>query len=210
MEALGFVRAVQQDRMLAHARSTEVVAVTADRDDQRVVGKAAPPQHFASLVVQVRRDLDLALGPVEPDQFTDAIVEMVPMGLRPEFHLLDRKIHASCRDLMQQWFPQVGPRFVDQRNVGDPAPAQRVAKPRAQLEASGTAADDDDAMRRAVAACVPHLRLLRLWPYKRSRERAARLLSLGAIARTALASWCLFGMAEDNTSFDAAVAAAQT
>src|SRR5262249_16164503 len=94
MEPLGLLPPFHQDRMLAHARSTEVAAVTAERDDQRVVGKATPPQHFATLVVQVRRELDLALGPVEPDQFTDAIVEMVPVGLRPELHLLDRKIHA--------------------------------------------------------------------------------------------------------------------
>src|SRR5262245_29118231 len=176
MEALGVVRAVQLDRMLANTRSTEVVAMTADRDDQRVVGKAAPPQHFTTLVVQVRRELDLALGPVEPDQFADAIVEMVPMGLRPEFHLLDRKIHASCRDLMQQRLPEVGPRFVNQRNIGDPAPAQRVAKPRDQLEASGTAADDDDAMRSALAAFVPHPGLLRLHalsPYQRNRSPAS-------------------------------------
>src|SRR6516162_4175185 len=109
MKALGVVRAVQQDRILANSRSTEVVAMAADREDQRIVADATPPDHFVSLVVQVRRELDLALGTVEPDQFADAIVEMVPMGLSPEFHLLHGKIHASCRDLMQQRLPEVGP-----------------------------------------------------------------------------------------------------
>ena len=75
------------------------------------------------------------------------------MGLSPEFHLLHRKIHASCRDLMQQRLPEVGSRLVNQRNIGDAAPTERVAKACDQLKASGTTTDDDDAMRGAVAAC---------------------------------------------------------
>ena len=37
MEAFGLVRGVQQDRILANTRLAEVVAMAADRDDQRVV-----------------------------------------------------------------------------------------------------------------------------------------------------------------------------
>src|SRR5262249_8605379 len=43
MEALGVVHAVQQDRVLANAWSTEVVAMAADRDDQSVVVEETPP-----------------------------------------------------------------------------------------------------------------------------------------------------------------------
>ena len=75
------------------------------------------------------------------------------MGLSREVHFMHRKIHASCRDLMQQRLPQVGPRLINQRNIGDAAPTERVAKPGDQLKASGTTADDDDTMRGAVAAC---------------------------------------------------------
>src|SRR5262249_48810306 len=75
------------------------------------------------------------------------------MGLSPEFRLLHLKFHASCCDLMQQRFPEMGRRLVDERHVGDVAPTERVAKACDQLQASGTAADDDDAMRGAVAAC---------------------------------------------------------
>ena len=153
MKGLGIVRAVQQDRMLANTRSTEVVAMTADREDQRVVANATPPDHFASLAVQVRRELDLALATVEPDQFADAIMKMVPMGLSPEVHLLHRKIHASCGDLMQPRLPEVGPRLVNQCNIDDAALTQRVAKPCDQLQTSSAAADDDDTMHSALAAC---------------------------------------------------------
>lgn len=97
MEAFGLVRGVQQDRILANTRLAEVVAMAADRDDQRVVAEETPPRHFASLVVQVRGELDLALVTVEPDQFADAIAEVVPMGLGREVHFMHRKIHASCR-----------------------------------------------------------------------------------------------------------------
>jgi hypothetical protein len=75
------------------------------------------------------------------------------MGLSPEFRLLHLKFHASRRDLMQQRFPEVGPRFVDRRYNGDAAPTERVAKACDEFQASSTAADDDDVMRFAVAAC---------------------------------------------------------
>jgi hypothetical protein len=54
---------------------------------------------------------------------------------------------------MQQWFPEMGRRLVDQRHVRDVAPTERVAKARNQLQASGTAANYDDAMRATFAAC---------------------------------------------------------
>src|SRR5262245_54020312 len=105
MESFGLLRAVQQDRMLANTRSAEVVTKAADRDDQRVVGEETPPHHFASLVVEIRSERDLALVAVEADQFPDTIMEVVPMGLSPEFCLLHFKFHASRRDVMQQRFP---------------------------------------------------------------------------------------------------------
>src|SRR6516165_1195634 len=92
------------------------------------------------------------LSTVEPDQFADAILEMVPMGLSPEFHLLRRKIHASCGDLVQQRLPEVGPRLVNQCNIDDAALTQRVAKPCDQLQTSSAAADDNDPMYSALAA----------------------------------------------------------
>src|SRR4029077_17006112 len=98
-------------------------------------------------------ELDLALVTVESDQFAEAIAEVVPMGWSPEFLLLHRKIHAPCRPLMKQRLPEVGARLVDQRNIGDAAPAERVAKPCDQLKASSATANDDDAVRDAGAAC---------------------------------------------------------
>ena len=53
---------------------------------------------------------------------------------------------------MQQRFPEVGPRLVDQPHISDAAPTERVAKACDHLKASRTA-DDNDAMRDAVAAC---------------------------------------------------------
>src|SRR5262249_20717729 len=153
IESFGLACAVQQDRMLANTWSTEVVTETADGDDQRVVGEETSPHHFASLVVEIRGEHDLALIAVEPDQFPDTIVEVVPMGLSPEFRLLHLKFHAARCDLMQQRFPEVGPRLVDQRPISNAAPTERVAEACDQFKASGAAADDDDAMRGAVTAC---------------------------------------------------------
>src|SRR5215475_500959 len=153
MESFGLLRAVQQDRMLANTRSAEVVTKAADRDDQRVVGEETPPDHLASLVVQVRGEVNLALVAVEPDQFPDTIVEVVPMGLSPEFRFLHLKFHASRRDVMQQRLPEVGARLVDQRHMSNATPTERVAKACNELKASGTAANDDDAMRGMVTAC---------------------------------------------------------
>jgi hypothetical protein len=71
--------------------------MAADRDNQSVVVEEVPPHQFDPSLVQVRRELGLALFTVEPDQFADAIVEMVPMGLSREFHrAVSRPAHLSA------------------------------------------------------------------------------------------------------------------
>ena len=85
------------DRVLAHAGRAEVVALAADRDDQRVVAEGA-----------LRRDLR---GPrrrgraptwtsrrvaVEPDHLADAVAEAVPVRLREVVDLVRRRC-PCCR-----------------------------------------------------------------------------------------------------------------
>jgi hypothetical protein len=56
------------------------------------------------------------------------------------------EIHAAGGNFMEQWLPQMSPRFVDQNNIGLAATTERVAEPGRKLKTSSTAANDDDAV----------------------------------------------------------------
>src|SRR5262249_60736048 len=106
--------------MLSHARRAEIVALAANGDDKRIVMKSPPWRHFMAFLVAVGSQLNFASLPVQPDHLADAVVEVVPMRLREIVDLVHSKIHGSGRDLMQERLPQMGARFVDQRDVCEP------------------------------------------------------------------------------------------
>ncbi len=146
MEALGLFGRVERNRMFAHAGRAEIIRQAADRDDERIIADDVPLRDLAAFGIDVGGNLDLLLGTVEADQFADAIAEMMPIGLRQKIHFVHGEIHAAGGHFVQQGLPQMRVGLVDERDLGLAAAAERVAEARDQLEATGTAADDNDAM----------------------------------------------------------------
>ena len=67
VKTLGLERRIQRQRMLADARCAEVIALTADRDDQRIVMKAPRLRDLLSLVVDMGSKMNCLRAPIEPD-----------------------------------------------------------------------------------------------------------------------------------------------
>jgi len=140
---------IEGDRMLFRTGRAEVVRLAADRHDQRVIGELPLRRHLVSVLVDERRDRDEALFPVETDHLPDPIPKEMPMRLRQVVGFINPEIHAACGDFMQMRFPEMRSRPFDQRDVCPVALAELVTYARGELEPTGAAADDDDAMRRA-------------------------------------------------------------
>src|SRR5262245_66558867 len=113
--------------MLSHARRTEVGALAANGNDERVVNKSPPWSHFLALLVEVGGQLNFTPLSIEADHLANAVTKVVPVRLREIVDLVHRKIHASGSDFMQKRLPQVGARFVDQRDVCKLASTELVA-----------------------------------------------------------------------------------
>ena len=152
MKAPGVGGRFQLERMLAHARGAEVVALAANSNDQRVVGEGAGRRDLFALFVEIGGDMNEALTAVEPTHLADAEMEAMPVCLRQVADLVLAEVYAAGGDLVQLGFPDVGARAVDQRDVGLAAPPQCVAEARGEFEATGAAADDDDSMQLLVFA----------------------------------------------------------
>ena len=134
--------------MLLGTRRAEIVAAAADGDHQRVVGERALRRDQPALVVVAGGQQHALAGSIEADHLADAVAEMVPMRLGEIVQRVVVQVQAACGDLVQQRLPEMGARPLDQRHLGLAAPAQPVAEPGHQLQAAGTAADHDDAVRR--------------------------------------------------------------
>ena len=67
VKPLGLQGCIQRQRVLAYARRTKVIALTPDRDDQRIVMKAPPLRDLLSLVVDMGSKMNGARPPIEPD-----------------------------------------------------------------------------------------------------------------------------------------------
>ena len=61
--------------------------------------------------------MNLAVATIEPDHFTNAVLKMMPMGLRKKIDFVHAQVHATGRNFVQQWLPQMSPRLVDQRDI---------------------------------------------------------------------------------------------
>src|SRR5207248_11707626 len=124
----------------------KVIALTPDRDDQRIVMKAPPLRDLLSLVVDMGSKMNGARPPIEPDQLADAIAEMVPMRLRQVVDLVHAEIHAAGSDLIQERLPQMGAAFVHEGHIGPFVTTQLVAEPGHERQPGRAAAADDDVM----------------------------------------------------------------
>src|SRR5450759_1553128 len=133
VEMPGSVGRIERDRMLTHAGRAKVVALAAGRDHEGVVRHASSGRDLATFFIDVCGDLDLPPCAIEPDHLADAVIEVVPMRLGKIIELVDILIHTAGRDLVQQRFPDVGSRSVDQGNSGLTESAEPIAEPRGQF-----------------------------------------------------------------------------
>src|SRR5262245_47637576 len=153
VEARGLEWRVQRYRMLAHTGGAEIVALAAHCHNERIVTKAALRRDLAALVINVGRHLDFASLPIEANHLANAIAEAMPMRLRQEVDFVDREIHTSGGDLVQQGLPKMSARFVDQGDISELAPAEPVTQLGHKLESAGAAADHNDSVK--VGALAP-------------------------------------------------------
>ena len=118
MEALGVLRRVEADRVLARARRAEIVGAAADGDDERVVGDlAARDQLLAVELVVRRRELHDLARAVEAVHAPELELEVVPARLREVVEVVLVEVHAAGGDFVQQRLPQVRARAVDERHA---------------------------------------------------------------------------------------------
>jgi len=91
-------------------------------------------------------DADFLAGAVEAVHAPETEGEMVPVALRQVLQPLGVGIEAARGNLVQQRFPQVGGRSVDQRDVRALPFAELVAQPGGQFQSTRATTDDDDFM----------------------------------------------------------------
>ena len=80
----------------------------------------------------------------EPDDLAVSIGEMVPVRLGQVIELVLRATQRASRHGVQQRFPQVGTRAIDECDARLAALAECVAKLRGKFQATRTSADDHD------------------------------------------------------------------
>jgi hypothetical protein len=61
-----------------------------------------------------------------------------------------RRIEGTCRDLVQEWFPDVRAAPIDKRDRGAPFPTKLAAEPRCQLETCRSPTYDHHAVKRLI------------------------------------------------------------
>ncbi|MCU0559088.1 MAG: hypothetical protein MUD16_02710 [Desulfobacterales bacterium] len=155
MKPIGLIPAVQEKAAVFCSRDVEIVALSADRQDQRVVrhdgsGKDLPP----SAADQRFKDNDL-FGSVQADPLSGAEPEPVTPRQGQVVDRLDTRIQGPGRDLVQERLPHMRALRVNQRNRNlRRAPGFSTQADR-KLESSRTASDEDDPMRNGAGHIVP-------------------------------------------------------
>ena len=147
VEAFGLRRRVEADRVLLRAGCAEIIGAAADGDDQRVVADLALADQQPAIVIVCRCDTHHAAFAVQTGHAAQAETEMMPPRLRQIIEHVLIHIHAAGGDLVQQRFPQMRTRTVDQRHLSLPAAADAVTQTRCEFKPAGAAADDNDVVR---------------------------------------------------------------
>ncbi len=151
IEPCRFFHGVERDRVFLRTRRAEIIGVAADGDDQRVIGDRLRGRDQNALVIMGRGHLNFALGAIQSAHRAEAKAEMMPVRLGDQIGLVLRQVHAAGGNFVQQRFPQMRARALDQGHLRRAALAQRVAQARHQLEPAGAGADHNDTMR-----CIGH------------------------------------------------------
>jgi hypothetical protein len=127
MKARRLSGSLKRDRALLDAGSAEIISETSDRDHQRVISKGAQRRNVLSVVIDKRGDEDFAPLPVESDHLAHAVPKPMPMRLREIVGRVQVEVHAAGGNLMQVRLPEMGARFLDERDRRAPSFSQLVA-----------------------------------------------------------------------------------
>jgi len=147
IETAGLVRRFQRDCVSRGTGRAEIVGHAADGHDQRIVANAASGRDLAPLIGEQGAEQDFLRIAVQADHFAEPIGEMVPMRLGQVIQLMLGAVQAAGRDCVQHGLPQMGAVALNQRHLRALVPAEAIAQPRGQFQATRAAADDDDAVR---------------------------------------------------------------
>jgi hypothetical protein len=111
------LRAVSQLAPDAFAENPSPSGTESVNPERVIDWKSWRRRDLAPFVVDGPGEAHLPLLTIEADHLAQAVVEMVPMRLREIVELVLGRVHAAGGDGVQQWLPEMGPRFLDQ---GDP------------------------------------------------------------------------------------------
>jgi hypothetical protein len=142
------VRRIQGDGMLLHAWRAEIIAPTADSDDQRVVTEGAGRGNLTTLRVEAGREEYLLLIAIKAYHLADAVAEIMPVRLRQVVHGMVADIHAASCHLMQERFPDMGPGALDERHLCFFMSTKPVSQLSHKLQPCRTAANNHNLMGR--------------------------------------------------------------
>ena len=176
-------RGLQRNREFGRAGGAEIVGHAADGDDQRIIGDGARRRDLAALVVMSGAEAHRLRRAVEADHLAEVVAEVMPVRLGEIIELVLGRIHAARRDRVQQRLPQMRAAALDERDIGEPALAQPVAEMGDELEARGSAADDDDSVRMLVARRRHEVRSPLLLSARAFEERARLALPISPASR---------------------------
>ena len=144
VELLGIVLRLQAQGIFLHALRAEVVAQAADANHQGVVANLLDRGDRQPVAVHVRGQVNRIGLAVQPFELADAECEVIPVRLRHVTNLMVPKVHATGGNFMQLRFPDVGPVFVHQGDIGLCAAPIGFSKAGSEFQAAGSPADDDD------------------------------------------------------------------
>jgi hypothetical protein len=146
VQLVGLLGGIQREGVLGHAGNAEGIAHASQRQHQRVVAQHAVRDHLGAVVVEHRRDGDLAAPAIERLQRALSEGEAMPARLGEVIELVGVDVEAARGDLVQQRLPDVGGRTVDERHRGAAPAPEAVAETRGELQSARAAADDHDMM----------------------------------------------------------------
>ena len=114
--------------MLFHAGRTKVIAAAAYRHHQGVIRNAVLLRDQHAVFIDEGRHMHQALRPVQTVHLAQAVLEMVPMGLRQVVQLVASHVHAASGNFVQLGLPDMGAGFFDERDLGQAFARQGIAQ----------------------------------------------------------------------------------
>ncbi len=146
MKSVRLIAAVEKHAVFLDTFGAEVVGDAANGDDQGIVAKRAPRNDLVTLLIQCRRHNHLVLGAVQPAHVAEAKTKVTPASQGEIINIIIVGVQRPGGHGMQQRFPDMGQRHVDEGDLGLALFAQLVTKSGGEFQAAGPAADDDDMM----------------------------------------------------------------